>query len=46
MNETSENNNSKDIVAIFNDLDSISDRLDIMEQTIFRVIYNMITANN
>ena len=48
MNETSENNvskNSKDIVAIFNELDSISNRLDIMEQTIFRVIY-AITANN
>ena len=45
MNETSENNvskNSKDIVAIFNELDS---RLDVMEQTIFSVLY-AITANN
>ena len=46
MNETSENNvskSSKDIESIFNELDS---RLDNMEQTLFSVIYNMITANN
>jgi hypothetical protein len=45
MNETSENNvtkSSKDLDSIFNELDS---RLDVMEQTIFRVIY-AITENN
>ena len=36
---------SKDNAAIFNELDSLSNRLDVMEQTIFRVIY-AITANN
>ena len=46
MNETTENavskNNKNDLDSMFNELDS---RLDIMEQTIFRVIY-AITKNN